>query len=257
MVNGNNKSRAANSIAGSAPASAGVSVPVLQTGNGSNPAGNGGGGSAPSTGTAPGVIPGSGTKAKHTLRAEVTEVVTGIGTQIPDGSTLTVRGTPVPKSQLVAQFASDLALWATVDADVQALKNDRLALKAATPSIRQQLSDVKAALVAHFGKGNPALVAFGFSGKKAKTLDTKQLLAKQVKALGTRKLRGTQGPVAKLKTKATGEVQIQATLSGPASGGIPSFAGAPAPTTGTTPGNGASAGAATTPTPGGNAPAAG
>ncbi len=250
MVNSHNKSHAANSPAGSAPAPAGVSVPVLQAGNGSNPAGNSGSGGAPSTGTAPGVIPGTGTKAKHGLRTEVTQVVTGIGTQIPDGSTLTVRGVPLTKAQLLSQFAADLAFFAAVDTSVQALKNDRLALKAATPNIRQELADVKAALVAHFGKGNPALVAFGFSAKQPKALKVKAKFAKTVKAAGTRELRGTQGPVAKLKTKATGEVQIQASLPGLAPGGN-------TPTTGTTPGNGASAGAATTPTPGGNAPAAG
>ncbi|MHB8418852.1 MAG: hypothetical protein ACYDCL_12300 [Myxococcales bacterium] len=237
--NSNNKTSAAQQapLVGPPALAGGSSTPSLGPTSGGTSAGSGG---VSSGGTGPGVIPGTGTKAKTGLRVEVTQVVTGIGTQLPDGSTLAVKGVAVSKGQLIADFAADLALFAAVDTDVQATKNDRLALKAATPGIREQLRDVKAALVATFGKGNPALVAFGFSGKKPKVLTTKQNLAKQVKADGTRKLRGTLGSVQKQDVKFQGQVEIQTNVSG-----------SPAPTAGATPSSaGVTAGASNTPAAG-------
>ena len=252
MVNSNSKSPAANSLGGSPPAQhTGGSVPAQSAGNGSNPAGNGGGGTASSGSPAPGVIPGSGTKAKRGARTEVTLVATGLGTQIPDGSAITVRGVPVSKAQLLAQCAAALALFANVDAAVQALKNERLALEAGLPDVRQFLSDLRAALVAHFGRGNPVLVAFGFSVKKPRQLTVEQKLARKEKALQTRDLRGTKGPRQKQNVVFQGKVDVQTSVSGtPTSGGNTSPTGSSSAGAPSTPSGSGTAGPGSTPTSG-------
>ncbi len=165
-----------------------------------------------------------------------------MGTQIPDGSTVLVTGTPVSKQNLIAQFVAFLALFADVDTAAQALQNQRQALTAATPSARLLLAHVKAALVALFGKGNPALVAFGFSGTKPKQLTAAEKTARVAKAKATRDLRGTGGKRQKAGVKFTGQVEVQTHVSGtPAAGGN-------TPAASTSPGAaGAPAGASTTP----------
>jgi hypothetical protein len=247
MVNSNKKSPGANILVGSPPVSTGGSVPASTTaGNSSNPSGNAGSTGAPAT---PTPTPGAGTKAKRGLRTEITTVYNGIGSQLPDGSTLLVSGTPIPKQTLLTTFAAVLADYADIDAAAQALKSQRLALKAATPAARQLLASVKAALVALFGKGNPALVAFGYSGTKPRQLTSVQKVARKEKASQTRILRGTKGPRAIRDVKFQGQVQVQTSVSGtPTQGGnapatssntagavsTPTVSGTPAPAPGNT-----------------------
>ena len=217
MVNSNTKSHA---VVGSAPVSTGASVPAVSAGNGSNPSGNAGSGGASSS---PTPIPGAGTKAKRGFRTELTQVVSGIGTQFPDGSTITVNGVVTSKQQLLSALVALLGLFANVDAGASALNTQRLALKAASPDGRKLLSTIKSALVAFFGKGNPALVAFGFSGNKPRQLTAEQKLASKEKAKATRALRGTGGKRQKAAKTFTGTVSVQTTVSGAqtASGNAP------------------------------------
>ncbi len=251
MANSNNKSIGASLPAGSPPVNPGGSVSAPSAGNGSNPSGNAVSGSAPSAGAIPGNIPGSGTKAKSGFRTEVTQVATGFGTQFPDGAAIAVNGASATKSQILNALAALLGLYAAVDTAASALKSARQALGAALPDGRQYLAALKAGLVAYFGKGNPALVAFGFSGKKPRQLTSEQKLARKEKAANTRKLRGTLGSRLKQGVKFQGEVQVQVS-SGPApSSASPVNNGATAHATA---GN---SGAGTTPAPSGNAPAAG
>jgi hypothetical protein len=152
-----------------------------------------------------------------------------------------------------------LSLFATVDTVAQQLKSQRLALTAALPAAHQLLAGLKAVLVGIFGKGNPALEAFGFSGVAPRQLTPEQKVARKVKAAATRKQRGTSGKRQKAQNKFTGTVQVQTTLSGTpaASGNAPATSGsAGAPTsaasTSSTGANGASnpgstAGSNTTP----------
>lgn len=245
MANSNSKSVGVTPV-GSAPVVTGASVPAV-AGNGSSPAGNSGSGGASAS---PTPVPGSGNKAKRGLRTEITTVFNGIGSQIPDGSNLVVSGVPVPKQNLLTSFAAVLAIFAGIDTAAQALKNQRLALTAATPAARQLLASVKAAVVALFGKGNPALVAFGFSGTAPRKLTPEQQLARKAKAAATRVQRGTVGERKKAQNKFNGTVQVQATLSGtqaagaiaPATSGnsagavsTPAGSGTPAPASGNTP----------------------
>jgi hypothetical protein len=176
-------------------------------------------------------------------------VFNGIGSQLPDGSTLLVNGTAISKQNLLTSFAAVLAVFAGIDTAAQALKSQRLALTAQTPAVRKQLANVKAAIVALFGKGNPALVAFGYSGTKPRQLTPEQSLVRKQKAAATRLLRGTTGKRVKAQTKFSGTVSVQTSLSGtPTVGGnapatssttagavsTPAVSGSPAPAPGST-----------------------
>ncbi|MHB8418775.1 MAG: hypothetical protein ACYDCL_11915 [Myxococcales bacterium] len=227
--NSNTKPSGAVVPAGSPPLSSGGSVSAGSAGTGSNPSGNAGSGGAPSAGTTPVVIPGSGTKAKSGFRTEVTQVTTGFGTAFPDGSSLVVSGAPTTKSQILDALVALLGLYAAVDTAAATAKSQRQALKAALPAGRQYLIALKAALVAFFGKGNPALVAFGFSGKQRRQLTSEQKLARKEKAANTRKLRGTLGSVQKQDVKFKGDVQVQVSSGPSASSGTPGNNGANAP----------------------------
>jgi hypothetical protein len=220
MVNSNKKSLPVKTAAGSPTTVVAGSVPTNILGNGSNPSGNAGSGGASAS---PTPIPGAGSKAKRGLRTEITQVVSGIGSQFPDGSTITVNGVQTSKQQLLNALAALLALFANVDAGATSLKSLRAALKAASPGGRQLLASIKAGIVALFGKGNPALVAFGFSGTKPRQLTSEQQVVRKQKAAATRELRGTKGPRAIQDVKFQGTVEVQTTLSGTeaASGNAP------------------------------------
>jgi len=220
MVNSNKKSLPVKTAAGSPTTVVAGSVPTNILGNSSNTSGNAGSGGASSS---PTPIPGAGTTAKRGFRTELTQVVAGIGTQFPDGSSIVVNGVVWSKQQLLSALAVLLALFANIDAGASTLKSQRLALKAASPDGRKLLSNIKTALVAFFGKGNPALVAFGFSGTKPRQLTAEQKLASKEKAAATRALRGTGGKRQKAAKTFTGTVQVQTTLSGTqaASGNAP------------------------------------
>jgi hypothetical protein len=232
MVNKSNKKKAVlvstgavgtGSIGASPSLAAGSSSNSNNSSNSASTGTAGSGGTSTST-SSPGNIAGSGTKAKKGLRTEITSLVNGFGTQFPDASsTISVSGQATSVSDLLAALAAALGFFAAVDAAVQALKTQRLALTAEQPSARKLVASIKAALISTFGKGNPVLVAFGFSAVKPRVLTTAQKLAKSERAKATRELRGTTGPREKLGTKFIGTVQVQTSLSGnqAASGNAP------------------------------------
>jgi hypothetical protein len=236
MANINSKSAGATPVGSPPPpALVGGSVPAVNAGNSSSPAGNSGSGGAS---TSPAPIPGAGTTAKSGLRTELTTVVNGIGSQFPDGSSIVVSGVSTTKQQLLSTLTGLLALYAALDTAANALKNPRAAVTAATPGARKLLANIKAAIVGFFGKGNPALVAFGFSGTQPHKLTAEENLVRKAKAAATRVQRGTVGKSKKAQLKYNGTVQVQATLSGTqAAGSNPSAASSttPAPSSSTAP----------------------
>ncbi len=211
--------------------SPGAGTSAANAGAGGNPGGgNAGGGGTSAGASVPGVIP---AKVKtNSLRNEVTQLASGIGTQFPSpSSTLPVKGQSMTRDQLLGALAALAGLFTAVDNARQELKSQLLALQAATPGAREQIADIKAALVAFFGRGNPVLEHFGIQPRKARKLTGQQMTVKQAKANATRSKRGTLGPRVKKSVKFEGQVAVQTKLSGtaaPAAGAGPSTAGAPA-----------------------------
>jgi hypothetical protein len=183
-----------------------------------------------------GVIPGASAAAKRSPRAEITQIVQGLGTQFPTGhETLLVTGQSLAVSSLITTLAVVLGLYSAVDSSVQAAKSARLALKAALPGADSLISAIKVALVALFGKGNPILENFGLSVSPRRQLTVEEKSAAKAKAAATRVLRGTQGKRKKASVKYLGTAVVQTSLSGapaasgnaPPTGTNPSTAGAP------------------------------
>lgn len=99
------------------------------------------------------------------------------------------------------------------------VKQERLSLSAMLTQARQFVGNLKASLIAQFGKGSPLLADFGVKdGATRKKPTTAAAAAAAVKASETRTLRNTQGKVAKLAVKFTGEV---APASAVPAGGAP------------------------------------
>ncbi len=196
-------------------------------GAGSTPAGNSGGGGA-AAGSSRGAIPGT-SPVRRGLRGDATMIASGVGTQLPDGSAMVVAGQSMDKKALLAAITAALAFFADVDRSAQALKSARLALAAATPGIRGLIANVRAALIAFFGKGNPILEAFGIHEVKHRPLTPEQLIARKAKAKATREQRGTLGKRQKQGVKFKGSVEVQTHLSGTeTTGASPPGASAPA-----------------------------
>ena len=174
-------------------------------------------------------------------------MASGFGTAFPQGSVLQVNGQSESQSSIIAALQAVLLLFGNVDTAVQAAKSTRLVLQAALPGAHQFVEFLKAALVANFGKGNPALVAFGLSGTKPRQLTVEQKTARKAKAQATRDLRGTKGSRQKADVKFQGQIAVQTSVSGtPTSGG-----------SATSPTGSSSAGASTTPAASGNASGSG
>ncbi|MHB8418212.1 MAG: hypothetical protein ACYDCL_09055 [Myxococcales bacterium] len=203
------------------------SGPIAGAGSSTTGSGTAGGGIA-SIGAPPaGTLPPATAKVRSGFRKELTTLVSGLQTGLPSPATdVLVSGQQTPASSLISAIQALLALYGAVDANVQTLKSSRLALQAALPGGRQLVTAIKAGLVALFGKGNPALEAFGFSGKKPRQLTVEEKTASKAKRKATRELRNTQGSRQKARVKFTGSVDVQANLAeAPAGGSTPAAGG--------------------------------
>ena len=187
------------------------SIPgAIPAGASSTPSGSfAGGGSAssiPSSGVPAATMPRGG------FREEVAVFAAAIGTQFPDGSTVSVAGQSMSKQSILAALAVVQALYANVDAGVQSLKQERLALTATLPGAHQFIGNLKAMLIGFFGKGNPVLESFGLV-RKPRQLSAAEKTARALKAKETRKLRGTGGSRQQAAKKFTGKVEVATTVS--------------------------------------------
>ena len=213
MVNSNSKT----------PASVGAGTSGSIAGAGSNTSGGSstGGGSTAAGTSAPGAIPAAGGKLNRGFRSEITQLANGIGTQLPDPSTvLQVKGQSLTRTDLLNALAALAALFADVDGSRQQLKSKQQALAAGLPEGREFVAALKAALVGLFGRGNPVLENFGIHPRKARKLTGAQITEKRAKSNATRELRGTLGARQKQGVKFKGQVEVQTKLSGTeASGG--------------------------------------
>ena len=230
----------------SSPGSPGVgSTPsAAPAGAGSTPSGSSLGGGSTSS-VPPSGVP-AATMPRHGFRDEVAAFAAAVGSQFPDGVTVSVAGQPMSKQSILSVLAGVQALFADVDAGVQSLKQKRLALTAALPGVHQFIGNLKAMLIGFFGKGNPVLESFGLV-RKPRQLSAAEKTARAAKAKATRELRGTGGSRQMAAKKFTGKVEVQTTVSSaetaggnaPAAGG--SSAGASSSPTGSSGGTGSTA----------------
>ena len=144
-------------------------------------------------------------------------MLSGLQAVIPDGATLQMPGGATGKSTLVGDLTSGLSLYTTVDTQTTALQSARQELQGELPSLRTLLDQMKAALIALFGKTSPQLKQFGLVIKQRTPLTPTQLVERSEKMRQTRSLRGTMGSKQKAEVQFTGQVVVATQVSAPVS----------------------------------------
>ena len=156
----------------------------------------------------------------------------GVQTVLPAGLSVTTVSGALTQASMVAQLQSMLQTY-------QAVADVRIQLKAALQQVdsqestwRQELTQMKAAIVTFFGASSPQLVKFGLTPKATKVLTTVQKLERDARSAQTRILRGTTSKKAKQALQFTGPITVTAqptaTLqSGGLSASLAPVAGAP------------------------------
>ena len=143
------------------------------------------------------------------FRQKVSQMIAGLDAVIPDGSSVTVGGQGVAKTDLVTEMTQIISAYQAVEAAIAAIKGVRAQLSAQLPGFHKQYLDLKDGLVSSLGRGNPQLAQFGITmAKVAKPLTPAEKVVRTQKALNTRAMRHTMGPRAKAAVQYTGKVQV-------------------------------------------------
>ena len=143
------------------------------------------------------------------FRTKVSQMIAGLQSVIPDGSSVTVGGQGVAKTDLVTEMTQIISAYQAIEAAIAAIKGVRAQLSAQLPGFHKQYLDLKDGLVSSLGRGNPQLAQFGITmAKVAKPLTPTEKVVRAAKALNTRAMRHTMGPRAKAAVQYTGKVQV-------------------------------------------------
>ena len=133
---------------------------------------------------------------------KLSTLVQGVEKIIPPGSSMMVNGQSVTQPQLIQLLKDALALYEGVrlakGALISAIQK-RVKKDAATHELYQQL---KAALIANFGRSNPQLGLFGFKPRNPRVLTGPEKQLRAAKATITRRKRNTMGQRQKANVKA-------------------------------------------------------
>jgi hypothetical protein len=162
------------------------------------------------------------------LEAELTLLLKGVSTSVPDGSSLTVASQSWTKAALMAELQSGLDLYQTVKNEVQALKEGRQARSIGLPAKRKLARALKHAMIGTFGQGSPMLEQFGIKAAVRNPLTAEQLSLRAARARATRAARHTLGP--RQKQAIRGVVTTTPSVaSGPVAPVLPGSSGASGP----------------------------
>jgi hypothetical protein len=174
--------------------------------------------------------PGAKQVSPKGFKMELTLYLKGLASAIPDGSSLLVAGQSWTKDALTTRLQAGLGLYDGVEIKKRDLKAARQTLAQGLPPERKLLKDVRDALVAFLGRGNPMLEQFGirFHGG-SRALTAQQLAMRAAKAKLTRAVRHTLGPKQRLAL----HVEGTPTLTLGPKGATVTPAGAPAPSSST------------------------
>jgi hypothetical protein len=142
----------------------------------------------------PAASPGAKAAAPKGLDLDLSLFLKGVSSAIPDGTSLTVAGQSWTKDALKTWLQAGLDLHEAVEAKKRELKTARQTLAQGLPAERKLLKDLKDALVAFFGRGNPVLGQFGIKAPASRRpLTAQQLAMRAAKAKLTRVARHTLG----------------------------------------------------------------
>jgi hypothetical protein len=143
------------------------------------------------------------------FRALLQQMLQGIETVVPDGSSLSTDGGLQTKATLVAELTQVLSAYNTAEAQQLAAKATRTQLKNASAQNHQLYTQLKDALIAFFGRGNPLLGQFGLKARSSRrALTSEQKVLRAAKARATRAARHTMGPRQKAAVKSDGKLTL-------------------------------------------------
>jgi hypothetical protein len=129
--------------------------------------------------------------APTALETKIQNALTGVQQVIPAGSTLQINGQAMTQAQLATQLSGYLPPFQTVLNEKQTYQAAVAARLAMEPGARAFLVQLRAALIALFGKGSQQLTKFGFgTGAHTAPTPTTQVVAAAKRQL-TRAKRGT------------------------------------------------------------------
>jgi len=156
------------------------------------------------------------------FRQKVSQMIAGLQTVIPDGSSVTVGGQVVAKTDLVTEMTQIISAYQAIETAISTIKGARAQLSAQLPGFHKQYLDLKDGLVSSLGRGNPQLAQFGITAAKtAKPLTPAQKVVRTQKALKTRAMRHTMGKRQKEAVQYDGDLTVsvdETTPAGPADG---------------------------------------
>ena len=124
---------------------------------------------------------------------------------LPATSVLQLSGQSVKVPDMLSVLDAALATYAPVTAARSALKQTQGDRTQKVAAAHQEVAELKAYLLATWGKGNPQLAPFGFEPKARTPLTSESNTLKAAKAKLTRTARGTKGSQQKLEVTAQGQ----------------------------------------------------
>lgn len=127
------------------------------------------------------------------LELKLDDALSGVQQQLVAGSTLQINGAAMTQAQLVTQLSGYLAPFTAAANEKTAYAQAIKARKAVEPPAREFLIQLKAALVALLGRGNPLLEKFGMLAKLPSKPSVQTALLAAAKRKLTRAKRGTLG----------------------------------------------------------------
>jgi hypothetical protein len=216
-----------------------ASAPTVGTIPTGAPTGTSGGSAGTGAGTSTTASP---TKPLAGLQLKLQQMLAGVQSMLPAGGMLASAGSSLAVNDIITEIEADLGQYAGIAQQVTGLAQARLSLKGNIPGMKAYLKQLKEALVALYGSGNPALAHFGLAvGKPAKKLTSVQQVVRVAKSDATRKIRNTLGKVQKSALKFQGQVGVSTSVDTPESAASAASGLATAPATGTASATGASA----------------
>jgi hypothetical protein len=148
------------------------------------------------------------------LQLKIQSALVGVQQVLPTGTSLQISGQAVTQAQLVTQLSGYLPVVAAVADAKAAYAQTVQARVAAEKNIREFLAQLRAALVAFYGRNSPALGKFGMSAKTPAAQTSQTALIASAKRTLTRQKRGTLGKKQKASIKAVGTPQVSLGASG-------------------------------------------
>ncbi len=129
----------------------------------------------------------------YVLEKKLTDLDSGVASDIPATTTLTVNGKAYTQPQIRAQIAQTLGLFKAVVLALSAYRSATSALHQALPGADQFYKELVVTLKQLLGKGNPVLTKFGISVQARKVPSVEKKTEAKAKRKLTRQARHTMG----------------------------------------------------------------